>query len=50
MTKKTVSMKRIYIKPEMQVVELQTRNHLLVGSLTRVDVKEKYYDETMEDL
>ena len=29
-------MKRIYIKPDMQVVELQTRNHLLVGSDVRV--------------
>lgn len=30
--KMAMIMKRIYIKPEMMVVELQTRNHLLVGS------------------
>ena len=29
-------MKRIYIKPKMQVVELQTRNHLLEGSPVNV--------------
>lgn len=49
--KKTVSMKRIYIKPDMQVVELQTRNHLLVGSSRSVNVYEENYDEdNMDDL
>ena len=44
-------MKRIYIKPDMQVVELKTRNHLLVGSDQRVRVySNDYDDETMEDL
>ena len=51
MIKKTVNMKRIYIKPDMQVVELKTRNHLLVGSLTTVNVyKENYSEEDMTDL
>jgi hypothetical protein len=39
------------MKPDMQVVELKTQNHLLVGSITKAAVKqEDYYDETMEDL
>ena len=42
-------MKRIYMKPNMKVVELQTRNRLLVGS-DRVRVYSNEYDETMEDL
>ena len=51
MTKKTVSMKREYMKPEMQIVELQTRNHLLVGSDRSVKVYEENYDEdNMDDL
>ena len=51
MIKKTVNMKRIYIKPDMQVVELKTRNHLLVGSNHDVRVySNNYEDEPMEDL
>ena len=51
MIKKTVNMKRIYIKPDMQVVELKTRNHLLVGSERPVSVHRGYYiEEEMEDL
>jgi len=38
-------MKRTYIKPDMQVVELKTRNHLLVGSDRKVNVYEENYDE-----
>lgn len=47
MIKKTVNMKRIYIKPDMQVVELKTRNHLLVGS--DVNVYRTRYREEEED-
>ena len=44
-------MKRIYMKPNMKVVELQTRNRLLVGSTPNVKVYEENYDEaTMDDL
>lgn len=44
-------MKRIYIKPDMQVVELKTRNHLFAGSDPRVRVYNNDYDyQTMEDL
>lgn len=42
-------MKRIYMKPNMKVVEHKTRNHLLVGSDVRV-YSEEYDDETMDDL
>ena len=39
------------MKPDMQVVELKTRNHLLVGSNRSYNVyEEDYNDETMEDL
>ena len=49
MTKKTVSMKREYMKPEMQIVELQTRNHLLVGSdVTIYKTKYRETDDTEE--
>lgn len=51
MTKKTVSMKREYMKPNMKVVELQTRNRLLVGSDRNVNVyKDNYSEEDMTDL
>ena len=44
-------MKRKYIKPDMQIVELQTRNHLLVGSTRSVVVQDDPYNESeMEDL
>lgn len=46
----TVGMKRIYMKPDMQVVELKTRNYLLVGSITRAIKAEEYDEEDMVDL
>lgn len=49
MTKKTVSMKKIYIKPDMMVVELQTRNKLLVGSNTEEIYSKRYRSEGTED-
>lgn len=46
-------MKRTYIKPDMQVVELRNRNHLLVGSDVTI-YKTKYREggsgEDWEDL
>ena len=42
-------MKRIYVKPDMMVVELKTRNHLLVGSLTRQIKSEEYGSEGTEE-
>lgn len=41
-------MKKIYIKPKMQVVEFQTRNHLLVGSDVKV-YRTRYREEGTEE-
>ena len=47
----TMIMKRIYMKPNMKVVELQTRNRLLVGSNRSVTVYDEDYNENnMDDL
>lgn len=44
-------MKKEYMKPDMQVVELRRRNNLLAGSNTDIDIKSGHYDEEeMDDL
>lgn len=47
--KMAMIMKRVYIKPDMMVVELQTRNKLLVGSNTEEIYSKRYRSEGTED-
>lgn len=43
-------MKKEYMKPDMQVVELRRHINLLAGSDRNIDIKEDEYDEDMIDL
>jgi hypothetical protein len=44
-------MKKEYMKPDMQVVELRRRNNLLAGSNTEIEIKRgNYVEEDMDDL
>ena len=44
-------MKKIYMKPEMQVFKIKSSSHLLVGSPLYMNVKQEDYDEdNMDDL
>ena len=43
-------MKKEYMKPDMQVIELRRRNNLLAGSNRNIDIKEEEYNGEMIDL
>ena len=44
-------MKKEYMKPDMQVVELRGRNNLLAGSDRYIDIKQSnFVEDEMEDL
>ena len=43
-------MKKEYMKPDMQVIELRRRNNLLAGSNTELIYNNNYNSEEMTDL
>ena len=44
-------MKKEYMKPDMQVIELRRRNNLLAGSNTAIEIESgNYVENEMEDL